>query len=413
MMKKILVILAVLFLAAGASAKEIELSFWFSSGFNAKRYIEDTVAEYNALMTGVKVKPVFQGLYQEMEVKMLTAAVTGQLPDVAQEKFEYMDLYIEEDLLEPVDSEISEYDKQDIFKEMWQAVTRNGRVYGVPFCVNTEIFFYNADIFKEESLDPEASLASWEDVVETGIKLTRDKDEDGNIDRFALMFWQNGFHSFAPLLWDHGGRLFNEDGTEVNVNSDEMLRTISFIQDLVYKHGIMPHNWTNFEGAQAFLTGKIAMGPFISGGLVYFEENLPWTLKVTPYPSLHEERYSALTGLALVNFSTNKKKRKAANDFIIWLVSKKNTTDLFKEVGYLPVRKSAYNSLEIRSFVRENPNFKVALEELKHSRALPYQKEYFKINEILIGMIERVILTNSDVFIELKKAENEITAILQ
>ena len=171
-------------------------------------------------------------------------------------------------------------------------------------------------------------------------------------------------------------------------------------------------NWTDFEGAQAFLTGKLLMGPFISGGLSYFEENFPWSLKIVPMPLINNKKYSVLTGSALINFSKNKKKRKAANDFIFWLVNKENTIELYKRVGYLPVRKSAVNSLEIQSFIKKNPNFRVPIKAMEYAKSLPYHEEYYKINQALKDLLERIILEGSEVIIELEETEKEINQML-
>jgi ABC-type glycerol-3-phosphate transport system substrate-binding protein len=391
-------------------AKRIELSFWFSSGFNAKLCIEEMVDEYNNIQSDVKVKAAFQGLYEEMEMKMLTAAVTRQLPDVAQEKFEYLDLYIDEGLIKPIDNEITDIDREDIFGEMWSAVTRDGKIYGIPFCVNTYIFFINEDFFSTEGLEPTKLPTTWEEVIEIGKKLTADTNGDGMIDRYAMIFWQNGFESLAPFLWAYGGEFIGRDGSSVKLTSKEMYEAVSFIHAIIYKHGIMPHNWTNFEGGQAFLSGKLAMGPFISSGLTYFEDNLPWSLKITPFPYLKGERHLPLTGLALVNFAKNKKKRKAAHEFILWLVNKKNTVKIFQEVGYLPVRKSAVNSLELHAFLKENPNYSVPLDAIKYSRPLPNHREFYKINQMIIQMLERILFTNKDIMSELNVSEKAINS---
>lgn len=265
-MKKISPILIFLLISYSASAQKIEINFWFSSVLNAKQFIEERVAEYNSIQSLVKVKAVWQGLYQEMEIKMLAAAVTGQLPDLAQEKFEYLDLYIEEGLIEPIDDLINEYDKNDVLPVMWESVSRSGRIYGVPFAINTSIFFYNVDIIKNAGLNPEKLPETWEELIEISKKLTVDKNGDGKIDIYGLAMWQNGINSFMPFLWSYGGRLFSEDGKRVVLTSEEMIKTVYMIKDLVHKYRIIPPNWTDFEEAQAFLSGKLAMGPFISGG---------------------------------------------------------------------------------------------------------------------------------------------------
>ena len=164
-MKKICMALMFIFLANITMAKRIELNFWFSSGFNAKECIMEMVDEYNSIQSDVKINAVFQGLYEEMEIKMLTAAVTRQLPDVAQEKFEYLNLYIDEGLLKPIDSELSASDREDIFDKMWAAVTRDGKVYGIPFCVNTYIFFYNEDLLSMKGSESISIPTTWKEEL--------------------------------------------------------------------------------------------------------------------------------------------------------------------------------------------------------------------------------------------------------
>lgn len=154
------------------------------------------------------------------------------------------------------------------------------------------------------------------------------------------------------------------------------------------------------------------MGPFISGGLVYMEKNLPWTLKIAPMPSINGKRYSVLTGSALLNFCRNKTERDAANQFIFWLVNKKNTIKIFKDVGYIPVRKSAVDSLEIQSFVKQYPNFKVPLDALKYSKPLPQHREYFKVNRMFNEMLKRILREESNPALELARTEEEINAML-
>ena len=97
------VLLLIFFLAATSIyAKKIEINFWHSLGFHVKEIIEEIADEYEENNPKVSINPVFQGLYEEMQVKMLTAAVTRQLPDVAQVQIEYLDPYIENGLIEPI-----------------------------------------------------------------------------------------------------------------------------------------------------------------------------------------------------------------------------------------------------------------------------------------------------------------------
>ena len=413
MLKRVCLSITFIFLINICMAKHIELDFWFSSGFNAKDCIMDLVEEYNSSQTNIKVNAVFQGLYEEMETKMRTAAVTRKLPDIAQEKFEYLDLYIEGGLLLPIDDEINREDREDIFNEMWAAVTRDGKTYGMPFCVNTYVFFYNEDLLAANGITAASIPKTWQEVIDVGKKLSIDTDDDGRPDQYAMIFWQNGIESFLPFLWALDGQLVKANDSRITLASEETYQATKFLRDLAHEHKIMPHDWTNFEGGQAFLSGKLAMGPFISSGLVYFENNLPWNLKITPFPTYMGEKRLPLTGLALVNFSKNKKKIKASHEFIMWLVNKQNTIKMYKDVGYLPVRKSAVNSLDLKSFIADNPNYSFPIEALEYSHSLPKHRDYYKINQLIIEMMERIILTDADIMTELETTENAINSTIE
>ncbi len=413
-MKKLLFIMLFFMVCSTLSAKkDMEISFWHSLGFQVKEIINEMADEYNREHRGIKINPVFQGLYQDMQVKMVAAAVTRQLPDIAQVQFEYLDSYVDNNLLSPIDDEIPPEGKSDILDIMWHLVTRNGKIYGVPFCVSATVMFYNEDAFIKAGLDPDQAPDTWEEMIEMGKKLTKDTDGDGVNDQYAMMFWTNGFYGIAPFLWDNGGELFSRDGKSVVLTSPEMIRTVNMLRDLVFKYKIMPRTWTDWEGGQAFLTGKLAFGFFTSAAISYGEQNLPWKLRIAPMPKVNGKQYTMLAGSGLMNFTTNRKKRKVVNDFIFWLVNEENTLRIHESVGYIPVRKSALDSLSLKAFLKDNPNFKVPIDSLSFARPLPAHPEFFKINTKIADMLERIILNNADPIEALKKAEQEINEELR
>jgi sn-glycerol 3-phosphate transport system substrate-binding protein len=412
-MRKILIAALFIFVGTSLFAKKIEITLWHSLGFHVKELVEDMVDEYNSTHPGVTVDAVFQGLYEEMHVKMMTAAVTRQLPEVAQVQFEYIETYIENGLIQPVGKYIDPELKTDIPDVMWKLMERENDVYGIPFCVSATMFYYNEDAFIRAGLNPDRPPDSWEEMIEAGKVLTADTNDDGTIDRYALMFWTNGFYGLAPFLWANGGNFFTGDGGDIVLTSEEMVRTIGMLRDLVFKHRIMPQKWTAWEGAQAFLTGNLAMGFFTSAAISYGEQNLPWKMRIAPMPTVQGRRYTVLGGSGLVNFATKGKEKRAVNEFATWLVSKENTIRLHETVGYIPVRKSALDSIALKAFHRDNPNYKVTVEALDYARTLPHHAEYYKINSRLREMLERIFLQGSDPFEELQKAEEEINQIIQ
>jgi ABC-type glycerol-3-phosphate transport system substrate-binding protein len=411
-MKKIALLLVFFIACTPLYARKIEISFWHSLGFQVKEIIEDMAQEYSRENPEVVVIPVFQGLYDEMQVKMLTAAVTRQLPDVAQVQIEYLDTYVVNGIIEPVQDTIPQELFEDIPENLWDLTRRDGDIYAVPFAISTTVFFYNPNAFRDAGLDQNSPPLTWDDMIRIGKKLTRDTDGDGDVDAYAMMFWANGFYGVMPFFWDNGGTLFSEDGRRVLLTSPAMEKTIRMLMDLMFTYKIMPRTWTDWEGGQAFLTGKLAMGAFTSAAISYGEQNLPWPLRVSPMPSVNGRRSTVIGGSALVNFSSSRRKRAYIDDFIHWCVNRENTIRLHEKVGYVPVRTSAMNSLELKAFHRENPNYLVPVEELRYGRPLPHHPEFYKMNELFRDMLQRLILNQADIPTELEQTQAAINRII-
>lgn len=412
-MKWILYIFLFMCVASSIFAKKMTISFWHILGYHAKPVLKEMVEEYNESQRDVVVKPDFQGFFEDAQVKLLTSAISKNLPELAQIPVEFLQPYIDNGFIRPINDDIPEELRSDIQQKLWSLVERDGNIYGIPFCVFTDVFYYNESAFLKAGLDPDQPPDSWDQMIAMGKQLTLDTDGDGVLDSYALNFYLDGMYGIAPILWANGGRFFTDDGMRVNLTSPEMKKTIMMVYDLFFKYRIMSQKWTEWENAQAFLTGKLAMGWFISAGIPFSEQNLPWPLRVAHIPRFNGRRYTLLSGTALVNFSNNRKKRRAANDFARWLVKKENDVRFFRDIGFVPLRTSSLNSLELKAFTRENPNYRVALEALEYARPFPHHPEFLKINQEVSNMLERIILNEADPIEELKKTEMEINAMLQ
>jgi sn-glycerol 3-phosphate transport system substrate-binding protein len=411
-MKWMLYLFLFVSVASSLFAKKMTISFWHILGYHAKPVIEDMVEEYNDTKSNVVVKADFQGFFEDAQVKLLTSAISKSMPDVAQVPIEFLQTYIDNGIIAPVDDEIPEELKNDIRQVMWDLVTFEEGIYGIPFCVFTDIFYYNENAFAEAGLDPNSAPDSWEDMIALGKKLTSDRDGDGEPDVYALTFYLDGMYGIAPLLWSQGGDFFTDNDSRIDLTSAEMKQSIMMVHDLFFKHKIMARTWTGWENAQAFLTGNLAMGWFISAGLPFSEQNLPWPVRIAHMPRMGGSRYALLSGTALVNFSRSRKRRRAATDFVQWLVKKENDVRFLKESGFVPLRSSSLNSLELKAFVRDNPNYNVALEALDYARPLPHHREFFKINQEISDMLERIILTEADPIEELEQTEKKINEMI-
>jgi sn-glycerol 3-phosphate transport system substrate-binding protein len=393
-----------------AYARDVEVTFWHSLGYHVRQVIDEMTEEFNRNHPGIRVKAVYQGYFEDVQVKMLAAAVSRQLPDLAHVPLEYLQVYVDNGLIEPIDKAVPDRDREDILPVAWDAVSRDGNIYGVPFCFTTDVLLYNQNAFKDAGLSADRPPETWDQLVQYGKQLTRDLDGDGSPEEYGLMFYLNGFYGLAPLLWANGGTLI-ENG-KVDLTSPPMRKTLGMVRDLVFEHGIMPRQWTPWESGQAFLSGDLAMGWITSAAISFAEQNLPWELQVAHMPSINGRRFTMMGGSALVNFSGNRRRREAAQTFALWCASEENMLRLLEKIGFVPVRRSALDSLQMRAFLKKNPNYRIAVEALDYARLLPRHPEYYMINREINQMLERVVLEGADPAQQLRITQEKINQAL-
>ncbi len=396
----------------GIKRRSVELTFWHSMSIYQGDTLEQLVEEYNNNNEDIQVRLIFQGLYDDMKIKLINAVKTGDLPDVSQVAIEYLDVFIDDNRIEPITDYISEDNKNDILSQFWNGVTRQREIYAFPFNHSVQVLYYNKDAFEKAGLDPDKPPKTWEDVIKYGKKLTKDFDGDGTIDQWGILVSLEGVFGFTPLIRQVGGEFLNDDRSKALFNSEEGVRVMELVQKMAYEYKIMPSNWTLFEGTSAFLQGKIAMGPITCAGIKFAEDNLPWELGIAPLPYI-ENKSVLLGGAGLVIFSKSSHRRKAAMNFISWLTNKENSIRWHEKTGYLPIRKSAMESFELQSFHRLNPNYKVPVEQLSYSRPPDFTPYLPQIDQIVRYAIEDIMINRKDPQKTLNIAAEKVNNLLK
>ncbi len=392
--------------------KPVELTFWHSMSIYQGNTLENLVQEYNKSSERVRINSTFQGLYDEMKMKLINASKSNNLPDIAQVAIEYLDVFTRDGAIEPLTDFISEEDRADIMSQFWSGVTRDREIYAFPFNMSVQVLYYNRDAFRKAGLDPERPPKTWAEVVEYGKVLTKDYDNNGTIDQWGIQISLEGLFGFTPLIRQVGGEFLNESRTRALFNNEAGRKVMQMLLDMAYRYRIMPYHWTLFEGANAFLEGKIVMGPITCAAIKFAEENLPWELGIAPLPYI-ENKSVLLGGAGVVVFTRSAQRRRAALDFINWLVTKENCIRWHQETGYLPLRKSAIESMELRSFHRLNPNYRVPVDQLPYSRPPDFTPYLPQIDQIIRYAIEDIMINKNDPARVLDIAAHKVNELLK
>lgn len=155
----------------------------------------------------------------------------------------------------------------------------NNKYYGVSqLSTFGSVLLYNKDLLDKAGLKPppvDWNDASWtmDKALEYATKLTKDPGSPNGTFGMSLDLWAK--MTSLPFLW--GGDSWTKEhytdfiAPKTNFNSEPVLQAHTFLQDLIYKHKVMPDPATAKSLGQLgnpFQTGKIAMA--LDGGWLYW-----------------------------------------------------------------------------------------------------------------------------------------------
>ncbi len=118
----------------------------------------------------------------------------------------------------------------------------------------------------------------------------------------------------------------------------------------------------------AFFSGKLGMAMLSTGALGFMRENSKdFELGVAMLPA-KEQRAVPIGGASLVSFKgINEAQKKAAYQFLTYLVSPDVNGAWSRFTGYFSPRKASYNTPEMKAYLQQDPRAAIALEQLKYA----------------------------------------------
>ena len=356
---------------------QTKIDFFFPVPVEGKLAREMTrlVKLYNDSQKEVEVVASYTGSYDDTKLKAQAAAKAGKPPSVVLMSANFnVDLKLSGDIvsLEPM-LKADGTTREDFLKDFWPALHANavvdGELYGVPFHNSTPLLYYNVEHFKEAGLDPAKPPRTWVELVDAAKKLNKG-------DRAGFMMAE-GYDYLGWLMeafsMSNGGRYFNEEyGGEVYYDQPSMVGAARFVEDLVFKHKVMPQGVTEAGGVStAFFAGKASMVLLSTGSLSFIRENMKQAYNVAFVPK-NVRNAVPIGGASLVLFAgQSDENKKAGWKFIKWLTTADTIGGWSRFPGDFAPRIAAYDKPEMKEFLAKNPDAKVALDQL------PFAKPWF------------------------------------
>jgi sn-glycerol 3-phosphate transport system substrate-binding protein len=159
---------------------------------------------------------------------------------------------------------------------------------------------------------------------------------------------------------------------------------------------------------QDFLSGRAAIIWSSTAFLRYIEENAHFEVRVASLPG--EKRRAVPTGgtFFVLLRGAPMAEKKAAWEFLKWMVSPEQTIEWSTSTGYLPVTHSAVDQLSRTGYYAVHPNDRVALAQLDSVEPWPWSPTLFRIQrEIVEPLLEDAVIEGRSAESALAQARRE------
>ncbi|MCY3834249.1 MAG: sugar ABC transporter substrate-binding protein [Chloroflexi bacterium] len=177
------------------------------------------------------------GGYGPQYLQLLQARLAaGTGPDVFFVMDGFMVGFAARGVLVPIDSFIEaspDVDLEDNYAGHIEAHRWQDQLWGLPRDGAPYATWFNADIYDEAGIDYPQAL-SWEEFVAQAVELT-ERDERGRATVIGA-----GRGAWIDWIWQAGGDVLNEEGTECLMGEPEAIDGLRFAQSLVVEHQCSP-----------------------------------------------------------------------------------------------------------------------------------------------------------------------------
>lgn len=317
---------------AGPAKLVVWTQFAESSGeYKAFRQIADEFTSQTG--TPVEVVPV---PWDDLTRKIALAFPAGQGGDlIVTWPHDWIGQWAKQGLLMPLPANVLGDESSQYPASSLQAVTFEGKLYGLPVTVESVALVYNRKLVPKPP-------ATWGELVALAKQLTSG-------DRYGfLMPLLEQYHTYG-VIRGFGGYVFKWTGSgyddrDIGLNSEEALQGFAFLRDLYLKEKIFPPSVVDRNTQHAVTTGKFEEGK------AAMQINGPWVIAgarkagidvgVAILPRLPNGRDMVpFTGVQFVGINAYTKQKDAAIALARAYAGRRGQEVLFLATGRIPVRR--------------------------------------------------------------------------
>ena len=218
--------------------------------------VDQIARQFEAQNPDIKVNMEYVG-YDYVHDKITTGmAANPPAYDAAMIDVIWPDEFIKAGYLLDVTNRVTPDMKANMFPASWNGVTRNGKIYGMPWLMDVKYFMYNKDMLQKAGIA--APPTTWEEMVDQA-KVIKQK----GIAEYPIIWSWNQKEGvvcdFTVLLFGNGGAFVDSSGKPV-FNNDKGVQALTWMKQTIDEGLSNPSSVSSDENAVEadFLAGKSA-----------------------------------------------------------------------------------------------------------------------------------------------------------
>ncbi len=218
--------------------------------------IDEVARAFEALNPDIKVSMEYVS-YDNLHDKIVTGmAAKPPAYDAVMVDVIWPDEFIKAGYLLDVTNRVTPEMKSGMFPAAWNGVTRNGKVYGMPWLMDVKYFMYNKDMLQKAGIS--APPTTWEELVDQAKTL-----KEKGISEFPIIWSWNQKEGvvcdFTALLFGNGGAFLDANGKPA-FNNDKGVQVLTWMKQTIDDGLTNPNSVAADEAAVEadFLAGKSA-----------------------------------------------------------------------------------------------------------------------------------------------------------
>ncbi len=381
--------------ATGAAAQQAQgktrVVFWSSWSAASGEALQKLADEFNASQKDIFIDNQYQGTYEETAQKVSTALAARQVPDMASMSEVTWNKFFLNNSLQDLTQYFTDakLDPKDYVESLIAEGTKDGKIFWVPFARSTPLFYYNRDMFKKAGLE-DRGPKTWDELREWGKDLMG-KGGAKKVFAYATAKNYNAWH-FQANVWQWGGA-YSDPKYNILIDEGGAVEAGEWLRKFVHEDEM---GYMATDQSVDFSNGLCATTQQSTGSLGGIVETAKFDVGTAMLPE--QEKFGCPTGgagLAILAAAPDERK-KAAFEFIKFLAKPENVASWSKTTGYMPVTKSARESKEMQDYFKENPNYKVAVEQLPKTQGQDTARLIIPNGDKTIGTgLERILTKNT------------------